>query len=1227
MFNRRRKKREDKGFLCPSCMQSFGSAEEVQQHYDEHHSDQNGHETEAQGEGFLCPVCKISLASAEVLQSHYVAEHSEDTNSDPSHIRNGEITGVEIQELRRKLELLQTQLRGSEERSSLMSSEMFNNKQKVAQFSMQLEIVKAEKEELETKAAELVKENASLKLKIDEFEHQRKITGQHQDTLMRRLDETPTYVKHVEIQLADSGTGKVDSQETVEVLTLRQQLTTAQALIDQMRQDRLKQVDSFQSQQAVLQSSLSERESALHDLKTSLASLEIDFMQEKYKREKLQEQLRQSAQIADGKQASVERLQEEVSQAVQEKTNLQNILQTTQSHLQQIQSELASKEDRLHQSLISLEECVQNTLHLQAALDDKDKTVKLIEEREIKATHTVGDLQAELDIMKAAVSDRTRQLEDLRRLVADSESTSQLALLQKDQQINELTSKVNKLQSDLQVKLSEMADLQDQLSDSNSILENERHHCEKLKARVMELDGQLEEKERKLTQLEDQVRGLENRVECMSAEKHRLDTERQHLVAKIETGEGASELIHQIQQENSSLQEKLSSLESAHQSQVCQHFNQEEALLKQIREVRGQLKESEAKVSTLETNMEEKSTTLKTVQQKLLETESKFKVQTELLLTSATTRANQIDALEKEIIKANISLEEAGSDLSNTKLQLEQANRDLAASKERIGLLVSEVSEQKDKLATADQKIVSLELQLKEKNTRLTQAELEKTDMELTLDANRQILMDSKGKLIKAELDLQMERRSKVIEIDELTKKLEVLTHDRNSLQQKCEQVSSRITDVESKHSEKCRELDVVSHNLTSTQEEFKKMEDMLRTTKENADGQLMYLTTEFEKEKSRASEIKEDLIKQVNSLTEERKLLKEEKMAFGEQVMNLSETLQQNISESESIKQQMHMEKQALEADMDNLRTELLEAKTQADEYRRQVSNVNHLLTLEQEEKQQTLAVMTASKDVLLQQKMVMEAELIQLQGQSEHWSEQLATEKQKAQEVQTALREENSALLDKMVSSLGQNNSALLDKMAALQLALETLQKEKDEIEAEFDTQSTLLSENLTTVRTDLTIAEGSLDELTRVNEQLRGERIELEVKLERCNDERRALVERCIASERECEKLREHVAEQRYRLEDIQGALHELGRENQTLQVTTTTVQGRKWTDDSDVTECTSCGKMFSVIVRKHHCRHCGHIFCNDCSSKITQTPMKRKASRVCDPCYRELSSQKL
>ncbi|KAH6928025.1 hypothetical protein HPB50_010605 [Hyalomma asiaticum] len=135
--------------------------------------------------------------------------------------------------------------------------------------------------------------------------------------------------------------------------------------------------------------------------------------------------------------------------------------------------------------------------------------------------------------------------------------------------------------------------------------------------------------------------------------------------------------------------------------------------------------------------------------------------------------------------------------------------------------------------------------------------------------------------------------------------------------------------------------------------------------------------------------------------------------------------------------------------------------------------------------------------------------------------------------------------------------------------------------------------------------------------------GDKLELEAKLENALDERRALLDRCLRSEGEAETLRSNAADLRRRLDDSLAALHELGRENQLLQMDNAKHQGRKWADDSQVTHCTGCEKLFTVTIRKHHCRNCGNIFCNECSAKSAATASSRKPVRVCDNCYSELT----
>ncbi|KAL1930085.1 hypothetical protein VTP01DRAFT_1239 [Rhizomucor pusillus] len=61
---------------------------------------------------------------------------------------------------------------------------------------------------------------------------------------------------------------------------------------------------------------------------------------------------------------------------------------------------------------------------------------------------------------------------------------------------------------------------------------------------------------------------------------------------------------------------------------------------------------------------------------------------------------------------------------------------------------------------------------------------------------------------------------------------------------------------------------------------------------------------------------------------------------------------------------------------------------------------------------------------------------------------------------------------------------------------------------------------------------------------------------------------------------------------------------------------------WVNDLDVTHCTACDAAFGPLRRRHHCRHCGNIFCNDCSSKSAPLPQLgygSKPVRVCKNCF--------
>ncbi|ORX48493.1 FYVE-domain-containing protein [Hesseltinella vesiculosa] len=61
---------------------------------------------------------------------------------------------------------------------------------------------------------------------------------------------------------------------------------------------------------------------------------------------------------------------------------------------------------------------------------------------------------------------------------------------------------------------------------------------------------------------------------------------------------------------------------------------------------------------------------------------------------------------------------------------------------------------------------------------------------------------------------------------------------------------------------------------------------------------------------------------------------------------------------------------------------------------------------------------------------------------------------------------------------------------------------------------------------------------------------------------------------------------------------------------------------WVNDIDVNYCTGCNAPFGHFRRRHHCRHCGNIFCQECSSKnviLPQLGYGGKPMRVCNECF--------
>ncbi|KAL1414329.1 hypothetical protein MTO96_007572 [Rhipicephalus appendiculatus] len=66
---------------------------------------------------------------------------------------------------------------------------------------------------------------------------------------------------------------------------------------------------------------------------------------------------------------------------------------------------------------------------------------------------------------------------------------------------------------------------------------------------------------------------------------------------------------------------------------------------------------------------------------------------------------------------------------------------------------------------------------------------------------------------------------------------------------------------------------------------------------------------------------------------------------------------------------------------------------------------------------------------------------------------------------------------------------------------------------------------------------------------------------------------------------------------------------------------------WVPDHAASHCRGCNAEFWIGRRRHHCRNCGHVFCNPCASQLHPVPHEQlyQPVRVCGTCFEALRSR--
>ncbi|XP_022221684.2 rab GTPase-binding effector protein 1 [Drosophila obscura] len=219
---------------------------------------------------------------------------------------------------------------------------------------------------------------------------------------------------------------------------------------------------------------------------------------------------------------------------------------------------------------------------------------------------------------------------------------------------------------------------------------------------------------------------------------------------------------------------------------------------------------------------------------------------------------------------------------------------------------------------------------------------------------------------------------------------------------------------------------------------------------------------------------------------------------------------------------------------------------------------------------------------------------------------------------ELQELMLRQQSELIQARVSSEYEKQRCVstLDEIQILRAQLEESNSErrsyKRQTQMDIKSLQDRLTEHLLTVQSYETTKAQLERKEAELNKQLSESRVEI-IELQEANEKH---AKTNVDYKTKIKTLQEELST----METVQKDFVKL---SQTLQMSLEELRHAdtevRWQDDDDVNNCPTCSAGFTVMVRKIHCRHCGHIYCDKCLTKTVPSGPRKRVARVCDICH--------
>ncbi|CAL8355879.1 unnamed protein product [Merluccius merluccius] len=347
-----------------------------------------------------------------------------------------------------------------------------------------------------------------------------------------------------------------------------------------------------------------------------------------------------------------------------------------------------------------------------------------------------------------------------------------------------------------------------------------------------------------------------------------------------------------------------------------------------------------------------------------------------------------------------------------------------------------------------------------------------------------------------------------------------------------------------------------------------------------------------------------------INSLCEEQQNLKQENEVILQSSQRKEEVnLQDSQVELETYKQS----RQGLDEMYTVVWTQYKEEKRIRQELERELElqvglklemeMAMRLLEKDTHEKQDTLAALRLQLDQVKTLNLQMFHKAQDSQREAERKQQEASQLEEKMSEMEKAMTELEQRL-QRSESQRTQSDQSDEAMRSELEGKVETLQKQLsdlDTLRVGLETELCSEKEQRQSLQRALQREQDNSTELRTQLQQLQG----LHMELKDLKQEKTQLQQRCEQQEQALQEMGLHLSQSKLKMEDFKEV-------NKVLK-------GHAWLKDDEATECKQCQKEFSISRRKHHCRNCGDIYCNNCSANELALPSYPRPVRVCDNCH--------